>query len=93
MEGRGLGTLSHISSSSDVQVKDNVYGFTKKNSNLKESFALLLVEILSNVQNPLQIALREYMYIINIFQSVNLTDKCYFETTSHTVLLMVMWIV
>lgn len=38
-------------------MKDNIYGFTKKNSNRKESFMVLLLEILSNVQNPLEIAL------------------------------------
>lgn len=64
-----------------------------KNSNKKESFVLLLLEILSNVKNPSQIALSKQIYIVNIFQSMNPTDKRYFETTSHTVLLMVTWIV
>lgn len=64
-----------------------------KNSNKKESFVLLLLEILSNVQNPSQIALSKQIYIVNRFQSMNPTDKRYFETTSHTVLLMVTWIV
>lgn len=64
-----------------------------KNSNKKESFVLLLLEILSNVKTPSQIALSKQIYIVNIFQSMNPTDKRYFETTSHTVLLMVTWIV
>lgn len=50
---------SHLSASSDVQVKDNVHGSTKKNPNQKESFVLLFLEILSNVHNPSQITLNK----------------------------------